>query len=119
MEEPTIVQKKAIDVTPYYHGIWCSVDGSDPFVNDIMHRRWSDNGKEIVFGLDSHNFYFSEPEDMMDVVEIEPAASDDVLARALERDKAKMANTPQLVTCSKCGGKGTVLERKRLSLFGS
>ena len=67
----------------------------------------------------SHNFYFSKPDELIGVVEILPTAPADVLARALARDKAEMANTPQLVTCSKCRGTGKVLERKSLSPFGS
>jgi hypothetical protein len=58
-KEPTIVTKKAIDVLPQFHGIYCRIGDGKPFVNDIELRRWSEKGDEIVFMLGTFNFYFA------------------------------------------------------------
>jgi len=41
---PAIVRLRALDVTPYRFGLWCSVGGGEPFANMICHRAWSDEG---------------------------------------------------------------------------
>lgn len=63
------VKKKAIDVTPYEHGIWCSIMDGKPFVNTIVLRKWSDDGEKVVFMLDTHNFLMVPPNEEIDVVE--------------------------------------------------
>lgn len=78
--EPVIVKKRAVDVTPHLHGIYCTVGDSKPFVNEIVLRRWSEDGKKIWFMLNTHNFDCARPEEEMDVVEIVP---DPDLARLL------------------------------------
>ena len=86
---PTIVKKRAIDVAPYHHSIWCSVGGSELFANEIVSRKWTDDEKRIVFMLDSFNFVFAEPDEMMDVVESKPSSwmSDELLAEQVKRDE--------------------------------
>jgi len=93
---PLRVRKRAIDVTPHYHGIYCTVAGGEPHVNQIVLRRWSEDGKEIVFMLESHNFYFSEPEASMLVVELpEPVYADaDWFQKAKQDDARLMASQP-------------------------
>lgn len=93
MSKPTIIQKRAIDVTPNDHGIYCTVANSDPFVNPIVSRRWSDDGSKINIMLDSHNFYSWGPEEMVDVVEIphQYAGSPGLMAKCIEEDRERMA----------------------------
>lgn len=94
-EEPTQIEKRAIDVTPYEHGVWCTVAGNEPFVNEIVLRKWSDDGTQIIFMLDTHNFIFADPDENILVVE----KSTDIyppefLTRILEEDREKMENRP-------------------------
>jgi hypothetical protein len=112
MKEPTIIQKQARDVTPYYHGIWCSIGDGKPFINPIVHRRWSNDGTKVLFGLDSHNFYSAKPDQWISVVEIEPSCPPSVLERNMKRDAAEMANIPQLINCPHCKGKGKIWSSK-------
>jgi len=74
-DEPIIVTKKAIDVLPRFHGIYCTIEDSKPFVNTIVARRWEDDGR-ISFMLDSFNFYFRRPDEDMNVVELTPQYTD-------------------------------------------
>lgn len=93
--EPTMVKKRAIDVTPYEHGIWCSIGDGEPFVNDIVMRRWSDDGTRITFMLDSHNFLFAEPdEEIAVVVREEPYGSAKFMEDCLRSDAETMKNRP-------------------------
>jgi hypothetical protein len=71
-QEPNIVQKRAIDVTPCFHGVWCTVAGGKPFVNVIEGRNWSDDGSKIVWILGSFNFDLNGPDDIVNVVEVVP-----------------------------------------------
>jgi hypothetical protein len=49
---PTTVKKRALDVTPYHHGIWCTCDDFEgAFVNEIVLRNWSEDGKQVVWKL--------------------------------------------------------------------
>lgn len=78
-DEPKIVVKKAIDVTPQLHGIWCSIADGKPFVNPIALRSWSESkDDEIHFILESFNFYFAKQDDEMRVVELTPSQYCDV-----------------------------------------
>lgn len=54
-DEPKYVKIKARDILPYRYAVWCTVGGSEPHANEIVHRRVDEDGK-IWFGLDSHNF---------------------------------------------------------------
>ena len=87
---PTIVKKRAIDVTPCHHSIWCSVAGSRLFANEIVSRKWTDDEKRIVFMLDSFNFMFAEPDELMDVVETAPSPwmSAEMLAKKATENEA-------------------------------
>lgn len=93
--EPIIVKKRAIDVTPYEHGIWCSVGDSKPFVNEVCIRRWSEDGSKIAFMLETHNFIFADPDKEMDVVVIEkPYCSVKFMEDCLREDAERMKNRP-------------------------
>jgi hypothetical protein len=89
MTEPTIVHKRAIDVTPYRHALWCTVGGGEPFANTIVYRKWDEGGSAIVFMLDSHNFCAARPDELMGVVEIQPVSAA-FAATWDERDAARM-----------------------------
>ena len=105
-DEPKQVKVRAIDVLPYHWGQWCSIDGGPPFVNDIVSRRWSDDGEHIYFMLDSHNFLKAVPDEELELVPLEPKPAE-WLTRALERDKAMMAKRPtKTAPCEKCGCMG-------------
>lgn len=90
MDEPKLVMKRVLDVVPHYHGIWCSVGGGEPFVNTIVMRRWSEDGRGITFMLDTHNFVFSGDDDEMEVVELGPDVSDKIRAMWAEVDGRSM-----------------------------
>ena len=87
---PVIVQKRAIDVTPYNHAIWCSVGGSEPFANQIVLRQWSENSRQIVVMLDSHNFAFWNPDELVDVVEVNPGVSVELFEKIASDDRKRM-----------------------------
>lgn len=73
MEEPKTQKIKAIEVQPYFWGQWCTVDGSEPFVNTIVVKSWSRDGKKISFMLDSHNFMSVHPDEEMELVPLKPS----------------------------------------------
>jgi len=88
------VQLAAIDVRPYRWGILCEFEGrQEPFVNQIVSRRWADDGKRICFMFDSHNFLFADPHDLLDVIPMPEAysrLSEDLRNRIDERDERYM-----------------------------
>lgn len=101
--EPVIVQKRGIDVTPYVHGIWCSIEDGEPFVNHIALRRWSEDGSYISVMLETHNFARFDPDAMVDVVEVKPCHSGEFLATCLAKDAELMAKRPTPPTfCPSC-----------------
>lgn len=72
MGEPKQVKMRAVDVVPFLYGIWCTIEGGEPFVNDIVYERWSeDTPGEIIFGLDSHNSDFRMADEEIEVVPLE------------------------------------------------
>lgn len=74
MSDPEFRSVRAIDVVPYHWGIWCTVQGDpNPFVNHIVGATWSDDGKHIWWMLESHNFQKAEPDEMVELVPIEPS----------------------------------------------
>ena len=70
MSEPVFVSIRAADVKPYQYGVWSCVGGSPFFANAICTIRWSEDGKQLIFGLESHNFYFCDPEAVVDLVSL-------------------------------------------------
>ena len=67
-EEQEAQKVKAIEVVPYEWAIWCSVAGSQPFANEIVAQKWSDDGQHIWFMLESHNFLKAAPDDVLDLL---------------------------------------------------
>jgi hypothetical protein len=104
-EKPTQVQKRAIDVTPYVHAIWCSIEGGEPFANVIEHRSWSEDGEQVIFMLGTHNFLFAKPDELIDVIEKGPMyQSPEFHAECMAEDAARMAKRPaKPVPCPTCG----------------
>lgn len=94
-DAPTVVQKDPLDVTPYRHGIWCSVGGGKPFINVIEGRQWDDDREGLWFWLGTHNTAYCKLGETIGVVEREPAMSPDVLARFLEKDALQMLSQDQ------------------------
>lgn len=70
MSEPEFREVMARDVVPYAWGVWSSICEGKPFVNEVMGVRWSEDGKQIILGLDSHNFYFADADEMLSLVPI-------------------------------------------------
>jgi hypothetical protein len=86
---PKIEKVKAIDVRPHRFALWCSIEDGKPFANEISLRRWTEDGEKIVFMLDSHNFHFAEPDEVMEVIPIpNPSYVND------EEDDKHMKNRP-------------------------
>lgn len=93
--EPVQVLKRALDVTPYVHGIWCSVQDGKPFVNTIVLRKWSEDGEKVVFMLDSHNFLTAGPDEEIEVVEkADPFYNHDFQVECLRKDAERMKTRP-------------------------
>jgi len=78
MTEPTTHRILARSIRPYHWAVWSST-GGDPFANTICSVKWAEDGKQLVFGLESHNFIFILPTDYIDVVG--PGESDHMLGR--------------------------------------
>ena len=94
-DEPDLVLKRAIDVTPHYHGIWCTVGGGEPFVNEIVSRKWSEDGNDIWFMLDTHNFARHQPHEQIRVVELDRSdRAESTRTMWAEGDAKAMANRP-------------------------
>lgn len=72
--EPECVQIRAVDVRPYHYGVWCTVGGGELHTNPIVAMKWSEDGTQIVFMLDSHNFMFEDPNTVLELVPLEPSA---------------------------------------------
>ena len=71
-KHPDAVKIKAIDVELYRYALWCTVGGSKPLLNDIVCRRWSEDGSEIVFMLETHNFMTALPDEELELVPVNP-----------------------------------------------
>ncbi len=81
MAEPESVKIPARDVVPYLYGFWSSVAGGDPFANQIVHMRWSEDGEHLWFGLDTHNFMKARPDEVLELVPMEPMEPLGMLAK--------------------------------------
>ena len=100
---------KVLDVIPYRHGVYCSIEDGKPFVNDIVGRQWSEDGEKVIFMLETHNFLFEPFGGEMDVVSLTPkhcgpvkSAEDFILERPKPTKK-----------CKACDGKGKIeIKRK-------
>lgn len=95
---------RAIDVKPNHWSLWCTVGGSEPFANEIVSRKWSDDGEKIVFMLESHNFLFALPEEELELVPTKTVGSADLLSQWDKKDEETMAVRPvKKVPCVTCG----------------
>ena len=91
--EPTLQKVKAIDVKPYRWAVWCTIEGNPkPFANDIVSRRWSEDGAHIWFMLDTHNFLNAQFDEVLELVPLNCSKmSPDLLARIDAEDAQRMA----------------------------
>ena len=107
MAEST-VEKRAINITPYYHAVRCMFVG-DSTVHEIeiVRRRWCEDGKKIVFGLDNHSAFFAAPSQWVEVVELQPKyETNEWFKAAMERDAKAMKERPWPPN-QQCSGRGT------------
>jgi len=72
MTEPECVKVLARDVVPYLYGVWSSVAGGEPFANQLVHMRWSEDGEHLWFGLETHNTVKARPDEVLELVEMSP-----------------------------------------------
>lgn len=71
--KPKTVMVRVRDLKPYHYGIWCSIENGAPFVNEIVHMVWRDDGT-ITLMLESFNFMTGlTPQAELEVVELEPS----------------------------------------------
>lgn len=73
-DTPEMVKVKATEVKPYHYGVWCSIEGREPFTNPICVTKWSEDGKRVRFMLETHNFDSAEPDEILDLVPLNPDA---------------------------------------------
>ena len=68
--KPPTVMVLAREIIPYRHAIWCMVgDHPRPLVNEIVHKKWSSDGKVSIM-LETFNFDSFEPDALVEVVEL-------------------------------------------------
>lgn len=96
--KPATQRVRAIDVKPYRWALWCQIGNGAPFANEIVYRRWSDDGKVIWFGLDNHTGYRAEPDKELDLIPHDGRYSPEMLARVDARDAELMAKRPSVTT---------------------
>ena len=108
MTESESVSILARDVVPYRYGVWSSVAGEEPFANQIVHMRWSEDGEHLWFGLETHNTVKARPDEVLELVEMSPLgtlAKNKAAEWALPpRPKPNMKQNPYA-----CGDGGCVL----------
>lgn len=68
MADLETITLKARDLKPYHYGIWCTIEGGQPFVNEIVDIRWSEGGTSLWLMLDTHNFIRVAPKQDIEVV---------------------------------------------------
>lgn len=109
-DEPKSTRVRARDVAPYAWGLWSSVEGGKPFLNEVMGVHWSEDGTEIILGLDSHNFYFAKPDEEIDLVPIPPKT------HRADYPPFVLGPPPIKKTCPTCGH--TTTEKAETDIFG-
>lgn len=95
---------RALNVKPHRWAAWCSIEDSEPFANEIVLRRWSDDGTTIWFMLESHNFMKAEPHEELDLVPFDGGYSEAFLASTDAEDERRMGERPyRPAACTHCG----------------
>lgn len=101
------VRKRGIDITPYFHALPCTFEEAGYAEEEIVIRRWCDDGQHIMLMLDCHVSYKVHADEWVDVVELEPKFKDaQWFIEAMARDAEKMAQRPTHPG-TKCSGRGT------------
>lgn len=88
---------KAINIIPYHYAQRCSFDdGETSFMNEVVGRRWSEDGTgKIWFMLESHNFFSAFPDEEVEFIEpYEGGYPEESRKRAKERDDHFMSQWP-------------------------
>lgn len=86
--KPETVLVRAIDAVPYRYALWCSIEDGDPFTNLIVLRGATDDGR-IRFMLDTHNFFWADPSEQLELVPVVPNSPEHQLRFEAE-DKKRM-----------------------------
>lgn len=63
-----VVHVAAHEIRPRIWGYPCFTHTGTFIVNEIACRRWSEDGTEILFGLDTHNAFVAAPDELVAVV---------------------------------------------------
>ena len=66
------VMVKAINIRPYMYSLPCAIGSKDNLtyiLNEMCCRGWTKDGR-IDWLLDTHNFFFAKPGDMVEVVPV-------------------------------------------------
>lgn len=58
----------ASNVKPYEWALWCRVEGSEPFANEIVGVKPSECGEYLWLMLDTFNFWKVKPDDMLSLI---------------------------------------------------
>ena len=89
---PIAVTIKARDVLPCRYAIWCTINGGNKFLNEIATRRLDADGR-ICFMLDSFNFMWKYPDELVEVVPITRKLSAELQAWIDADDAKNMSET--------------------------
>jgi hypothetical protein len=67
--EPIFLTMRAREVKPYHYAMWTST-GGEPFANCICGVKWSEDGAHLWFMLESRNYYKTEADALIEVVDM-------------------------------------------------
>lgn len=87
LAEVFVVRIPARDIRPIIWGYPCFTAEGKFIINQIAIRRWSEDGKKIWFGLDTHNTFSAKPDDLVSVVALmilDAAVGDGARARIVQ-----------------------------------
>lgn len=81
---------RGIEVRPYEHAIPCQFPKKRFILNPVSIRQWSEDGTKITLMLDSHNFLFVKPDEMVEVVLYDSYPSHDLKSKFKAQDIDRM-----------------------------
>jgi len=62
--------------------------------NQIVSRKWSDDGRRIIFMLETNQFLFARELEEIQVVEIDPGVGEELLGSIRAKDAERMGARP-------------------------
>lgn len=74
-QQSDLTPVQARDVQPYRWAQWCRIEDSEPFANDIVGVRPSDDGEHLWFMLETFNFLKAKPDDVLYLIPIAEVAT--------------------------------------------